>query len=87
LRAVPKLWQDIFMTEPNIAFWLAQVHFTFLNYIQLLIFLGTIFLLMIIAGARLRAKIRDQELLEDGILRLNYLLRCPTPGGFFFHSF
>ena len=37
---------------------------------------------MIIAGARLRAKVRDQELTEDGVLRLSYVLRCPTPGGY-----
>ncbi len=68
------------MTEGNFAFWRAQVRFHTSELHSGLTLLGTIFLLMIIAGARLRAKIRNQELLEDGVLRLSYLLRCPIPG-------
>lgn len=41
---------------------------------------GTIFLLIILASAKLRSRLRDRELMEDVILRLVYLLRCPTEG-------
>lgn len=47
-------------------------------------YLGTILLLIIIASAKLRSRIQDQELSEDVLLRLVYLLRSPTEGKFMF---
>ena len=44
--------------------------------------LGTILLLIILASAKLRSRLRDRELQEDVLLRLVYLLRCPTQGNF-----
>lgn len=40
-------------------------------------FKGSIFLLAAIAVAKLCARVRDEELAEDVLLRINHVIRCP----------